>query len=72
MTERFNSGHGGYTCDACNVLLWAGVRGCTFPEKRKFIYSTQASDIVERKTKGGERRFYCSLKCADDPRAVAP
>jgi len=60
MCEKFNSGYGGYICDHCRVLLWAGRNGSENPENRRFIYSTKPEDIVEL---GG--LFFCSQACAD-------
>lgn len=54
MCERFNSGMGGYTCDGCAVLLWAGHQGSLIPENRNYCYSTNPEDV----TKIGNN-FYC-------------
>lgn len=59
MSEVFNSGTGGYICDACRILLWAGPKGVTTPDKRYFIYGTNKEDIVE--IDGG---IFCSSKCS--------
>lgn len=55
MTERFNSGYGGYTCDECNVLLWAGHSGSTNPENRFFCYKAKPHNIVQYNA-----CFYCA------------
>jgi hypothetical protein len=59
MCEKFNSGLGGYICDQCRVLLWAGRNGSAQPEKRKYIYSATAESIVAL-----DGNFYCSEECA--------
>ncbi len=46
MTERFNSGAGGYTCDGCSKLLWAGVGGLKNPSKRRFWYRETEESIL--------------------------
>ncbi len=58
MTERFNSGQGGYTCDMCNVLLWSGYRGSLEPLNRKFCYGSTPESIVKK-----DSCFYCE-SCA--------
>lgn len=55
MSERFNSGMGGYTCDECCVLLWAGIGGAENPANRFYSYEAKAEDIV---AKNG--CFYCA------------
>jgi len=61
MGERFNSGMGGYTCDKCKVLIWAGSKGMKDRSKRHFVYSTKATDIVE-----DDDNMFCSPECAVD------
>jgi len=65
MCEKFNSGLGGYICDSCRKLLWAGKDGSTKPEKRKYIYTTKPEDVVQV---GDE--FFCSQACADSPKRI--
>ncbi len=48
MTERFNSGRGGYTCDGCGALLWAGFNGLEKPANRGYIYGIQSEDVFIR------------------------
>jgi len=60
MSERFNSGIGGYTCDNCLVLLWAGVGGAKTPENRRYIYSTKKEDIVKVR-----KDWFCSKDCVE-------
>jgi hypothetical protein len=57
MSERFNSGQGGYTCDQCNVLMWAGLSG----DEKIYCYSLTEKDIVEI-----EGKFFCCSKCAEE------
>lgn len=60
MSERFNSGMGGYTCDGCDVLLWAGHQGSIHPENRIFSYSTKKEDVIKI-----GNCFYCK-KCGEN------
>lgn len=46
MSERFNNGYGGYTCDACRKLLWAGFNGLEVPKQRRYIYDTKQAEVV--------------------------
>lgn len=50
MTYRFNSGMGGWTCDKCNVLLWAGWESKEYPENRVYCYNETADSITETET----------------------
>lgn len=59
MGEKFNSGMGGYICDSCRVLLWAGPGSLKDPLKRKFVYKATAETIVEL-----EKGIFCSDICA--------
>jgi hypothetical protein len=59
MTERFNSGHGGYTCDHCGRLLWSGMNGAHEPGNRLYIYGADPEHIVQR-----DGRFFCDDGCA--------
>lgn len=59
MAEKFNSGYGGYTCDNCSVLLWAGANGKDKSERRIYCYNTKLENIVRVKDK-----IFCSKKCA--------
>ena len=61
MCEKWNSGLGGYICDTCRVLLWAGHKGSERPENRHFIYSTNEEDVVQ----DGDK-FFCSTECKDN------
>lgn len=63
MGEKYNSGMGGYTCDYCNILLWAGFGGRDIPENRQWIYIPTPRIIVEV-----EDRVYCSEDCAEEHR----
>lgn len=60
MCERFNSGMGGYTCDGCDVLLWAGHNGAQNPQNRVFCYSTKPEDVIQI-----DNCFYCK-KCGEN------
>ncbi len=60
MCERFNSGMGGYTCDGCNVLLWAGHQGSTIKENRVYCYSIKEEDVIAI-----DDGFYCK-KCGEN------
>ena len=55
MVERFNSGMGGYTCDICHTLLWAGRDGKDNKKNRIYNYSHKATDIYE--TENGTYKF---------------
>lgn len=46
MGEKFNSRMGGYICDHCRRLLWAGFDGHTNPENRKWWYSSTAETVI--------------------------
>lgn len=46
MSERFNSRMGGYTCDTCCRLLWAGFDGHEVPGNRKWWYSSTAETVL--------------------------
>ena len=59
MSERFNSGAGGYTCDSCHILLWAGSRGMRYPERREWRYSETADTVLVK-----DNTAYCS-KCKE-------
>ena len=63
MGERFNSSYGGYTCDYCSTLIWAGADGSVNPEVRKFVYRAKPADVVQV-----EDKFFCSEQCAENPR----
>lgn len=60
MTERFNSGLGGYTCDTCSRLLWSGFDG----DQRVYCYEATPETVLSRKGK-----HYCSqiCLCKSDP-----
>jgi len=60
MCERFNSGMGGYTCDGCAVLLWAGHQGALNPENRIYCYTTKKEDVIQI-----GNSFFCK-KCGAD------
>lgn len=72
MTEKFNSGMGGYTCDnvSCSKLLWAGARAAERPDKRRYIYST-LSQNVRRREINGQVFYFCSEACAQEHRRSA-
>ena len=54
MVEVFNSGMGGYICDQCRKLLYAGKT------VRHYVYSSFKEDIVEE---GGLK--FCSTRCKE-------
>ena len=58
MGEKFNSGEGGYICDHCRTLLWAGACGRLNPSRRRYIYSATPSSVVETK-----KAAFCSRMC---------
>lgn len=51
--EKFNSGMGGYICDFCSKLLWAG-----FSDHRIYCYEATPATIVEHRG-----LFFCNGKC---------
>lgn len=57
MSERFNSGIGGYTCDCCAVLLWAGFKGLTNEHARCYCYGDKQFFIIEKNL------AFCSESC---------
>lgn len=59
MGEKWNSGIGGYVCDHCRVLLWAGFGGLDEGGKRHYYPSARKDYIV---IVGG--KAYCSIACA--------
>jgi hypothetical protein len=59
MGEKWNSGAGGYTCDTCGVLLWAGHDGKDKPQYRRWWYTCVPDDIIEF----GHLAF-CSKTCS--------
>lgn len=67
MGEKFNSGYGGYICDHCRRLLWAGRGGLQDPLKRKFIYSSTPESVVVK-----NNMAFCSKECADKGKEVEP
>lgn len=46
MGEKFNSGNGGYLCDTCRRLLWAGFNGHEQPANRRWWYSSTAETVL--------------------------
>lgn len=64
MSERFNSGAGGYTCDSCHTLLWAGVSALHRPEHRMYCYN-ETEDSITIDNKGNTYYAYCS-KCKEE------
>jgi len=46
MSEKFNSGYGGYTCDQCHILLWSGIGGLEDKSRRKYIYNVKDKDVI--------------------------
>jgi len=61
MGMTFNSGMGGYTCDSCNTLLYAGGwfwNKDRSKDDRNFYYFTQKEDILEK-----EDKQFCSKEC---------
>jgi len=60
MSEKFNSGYGGYTCDhyTCSKLLWVGWGGKDSPDRRIYCYESTAESVKEK-----GNYAYCSLKC---------
>lgn len=58
MSEKFNSGHGGYTCDGCSILLWSGHLGSKYPENRfyypEWMLGFKIEDIEEI-----DNKFFC-------------
>lgn len=59
MCEKFNNGNGGYICDTCRVLLWAGRDGSIDKSNRRYWYKINEEDVVEKYGK-----FFCSQECA--------
>lgn len=59
MGEKFNSGIGGYTCDTCSILLWAGRDGDEKPENRRYIYTAEPGTVLE----DGQGHWFCSNRC---------
>lgn len=57
MSERFNSGLGGYTCDTCKTLLWSGRDGATNPDNRQMVYKASREDIKK------DNLFFCNDNC---------
>ena len=62
MAEVFNSGNGGYTCDLCRVLLWAGFDGKDKRYNRRYTYKTTENEVYETAT--GKFKFCkkCGIK----------
>lgn len=60
MGEKFNSGYGGYICDCCRKLLWAGRNGLEDADARRYIYHVQPEDVVLK-----DGLAFCSKDCAD-------
>lgn len=58
MSEKFNSGYGGYICDTCRALLWAGRDGLINPHKRKYVYSSTEETVVIK-----DGLAFCSEEC---------
>jgi hypothetical protein len=50
MSEKFNSGYGGYTCDhyTCSKLLWVGWGGKDSPDRRIYCYESTAESVKEK------------------------
>lgn len=61
MSEKWNSGHGGYICDTCSVLLWAGHNGSERSENRLYCYRLAGPEEV---VQAGDK-FFCSNECAE-------
>ena len=58
MGWKFNSGIGGYTCDECCKLIFAGMPG----KQKKYIYDTEHGEEIE--SASGELRWiFCSMDC---------
>lgn len=73
MTEKWNSGVGGYICDNCRALLWAGHNGSEDVRNRRYIYSVTPTTVVEFAEWPDGYIAFCSNLCVrefmQDPNA---
>lgn len=60
MAEVENKGMGGYECDYCEKLMWAGVGGLRDARRRQFFYETRSKDLILV-----DGLAYCSRDCWD-------